>query len=152
MEVRSVESVVKALNGANVQYLIVGGLAVIAHGYERFTNDVDLVIGLDRDNISRGLRAVLALGYQMRIPVTPEQFDNHPGWRWCTAQGARDHALLLGLETTFREKLEWLEQSEDFSLRLQTSRWKEGLPVDPRLLPILEAALGPQPARGKAES
>jgi hypothetical protein len=98
MEVRSVESVVKALNGANVQYLIVGGLAVIAHGYERFTNDVDLVIGLDRDNISRGLRAVMALGYQMRIPVTPEQFAEpalREAWRrekdmtvlqlWCDA-------------------------------------------------------------------
>ena len=57
MEVRSVEAIVKALNDAKVQYLIVGGLAVNAHGYERFTNDVDLVIGLERDNISRGLRA-----------------------------------------------------------------------------------------------
>ena len=54
MEVRSVEAVVKALNDAKVQYLIVGGLAVIAHGYERFTNDVDLVIGLEQDNICRG--------------------------------------------------------------------------------------------------
>ncbi len=47
MEVRSVEVIVQALNTANVQYLIVGGLAVNAHGYERLTRDVDLVIGLD---------------------------------------------------------------------------------------------------------
>jgi hypothetical protein len=81
--------------------------------------------------------------------MTPEEFDNHPGWRWCTAQGARDRVLLLGLETSFREKLEWLEQSEDLGIRLQTSRWKEGLPVEPRLRPILEARLGPQPPKGK---
>ena len=74
MEVRSVEAIVKALNGAQVQYLIVGGLAVNAHGYERFTKDVDLVIGLERENIIRGLRSLMAIGYQMRIPVTPEQF------------------------------------------------------------------------------
>jgi len=74
MEVRSIETIVKALNDAKVKYLIVGGVAVVAHGYERFTKDLDLVIGLERKNIIRGLRALMAIGYQMRIPVTPEQF------------------------------------------------------------------------------
>jgi hypothetical protein len=82
--------------------------------------------------------------------MSREEFDNHPGWRWCTAQGARDHVLLLGLETTFREKLEWLEQCEDLGIRLQSSRWKDGLPVDARLRPILEAMLGPQPPERKS--
>ena len=53
------------------------------------------------------------------FPVTKNQFYNHPGWRWCTAQGARDQVLLLGLQTTFREKLEWLEEAETLALRLQ---------------------------------
>lgn len=74
MEVRSVEAIVKALNRAKVKYLIVGGLAVVAHGYQRFTDDVDMVIGLERENIIRGLRALMGIGYQLRIPVTPEQF------------------------------------------------------------------------------
>ncbi len=79
--------------------------------------------------------------------MTPEEFDNHPGWRWCTPQGARDQVLLLGLRSTFREKLEWLEQAEELSLRLQSSRWREGLPVDPRLHPAFEAMYGPQPQK-----
>ena len=74
MEVRSIEIIVKALNGARVKYLIVGGVAVVAHGYERLTKDLDLVIGLERANILRGLRTLMAVGYHMRIPVTPEQF------------------------------------------------------------------------------
>lgn len=74
MEVRSVETIVHTLNKAEVQYLIVGGLAVNAHGYERFTKDVDIVIGLEQENILRGLRALIMVGYQFRIPVTPEQF------------------------------------------------------------------------------
>ena len=69
MEVRSVEAIVRALNAANVRYLIVGGLAVNAHGYERLTRDVDVVIGLESENIVRGLRALLELGYRMSIPV-----------------------------------------------------------------------------------
>jgi predicted nucleotidyltransferase len=74
MEVRSVETIVRALNDADVKYLIVGGVAVVAHGYERLTKDLDLVIGLERENIIRGLRALMSTGYNLRIPVTPEQF------------------------------------------------------------------------------
>ena len=51
-----------------------------------------------------------------------KEFYEHPGWRWCTAQGARDHVLLLGLQTTFREKLEWLEEAETVALRLRAGR------------------------------
>ena len=74
MEIRSVEAIVKALNDAAVKYLIVGGVAVVAHGYERLTKNVDIVIGLERENIIRGLRSLMGIGYHLRIPVTPEQF------------------------------------------------------------------------------
>ncbi|MDD5262144.1 MAG: hypothetical protein PHD76_09895 [Methylacidiphilales bacterium] len=84
MEVRSIETIVKTLNDANVQYLIVGGLAVNAHGYERLTVDVDLVIGLQPENITRALYALRSIGYQTRIPVSPEEFanrENREAWR-----------------------------------------------------------------------
>src|SRR5437660_664453 len=84
MEVRSVEAIVSALNNAGVKYLIVGGLAVVAYGYERLTHDVDLVIGLEPDNIIRGLRSLMSIGYQMSIPVTPEDFSDpmqRESWR-----------------------------------------------------------------------
>lgn len=74
MEVRSVEAIVRALNEAGVQYLIVGGLAVNAHGYVRGTRDVDLVIGLEPDNARRGLEALIDVGYQMAIPESPSAF------------------------------------------------------------------------------
>ena len=74
MEVRSVEAIVTALNSAGVRYLIVGGLAVNAHGYERLTLDVDLVIGLEPANVISGLKTLQGIGYEMNIPVTPEQF------------------------------------------------------------------------------
>jgi hypothetical protein len=45
-----------------------------AHGYERLTRDLDLVIGLERDNVLCGLRALLATGYIPSIPATPEDF------------------------------------------------------------------------------
>src|ERR1041384_1326646 len=76
MEVRSVEAIVRALNTAEVQYLIVGGLAVNAHGFVRLTRDVDLVLQLDPGNATKGLNALLDTGYQMSIPARPEDFAN----------------------------------------------------------------------------
>ena len=75
MEVRSVEAIVKALNGADARYFIVGGLAVNAHGFVRLTRDLD-VLALVPDNAARGLNALLAIGYQMSIPARPEDFAN----------------------------------------------------------------------------
>jgi hypothetical protein len=37
MKIEDVRTILRALNDANVRYLIVGGLAVVAHGYVRFT-------------------------------------------------------------------------------------------------------------------
>lgn len=83
MEVRSVEAIVRALNEAQVRYLIVGGLAVNAHGYERFTKDVDLVVALEPGNITRGINALIQIDYHLSIPVSPEQFaDAAERERW----------------------------------------------------------------------
>ena len=47
------------------------------------------------------------------------RLSEHPGWKFCTAEGAELAVLRLGLETTFREKLQWLDDAETLSLRLQ---------------------------------
>lgn len=36
----------KALNDANVKYVVVGGVATVLHGYARLTMDVDLITDL----------------------------------------------------------------------------------------------------------
>jgi hypothetical protein len=54
--------------------------------------------------------------------MTKEELYAHPGWRWCSSEGAELHTLLLGLKTTFREKLEWLEEAETLTLLLRAQR------------------------------
>jgi hypothetical protein len=49
----SVVAIVDGLNQNQVRYLIVGGLAVVAHGYVRFTADVDLLLSVQADNLKR---------------------------------------------------------------------------------------------------
>lgn len=56
--------------------LVAGGLAVGAHGYLRFTKDVDIVNQLIPDNIERTFTALASLGYRPIVPVTMKQFSN----------------------------------------------------------------------------
>jgi len=62
MKVDDIRTIFRALNDADVHYLIVGGLAVVAHGYVRFTQDIDLVIQLERENVLRAMNALTAIG------------------------------------------------------------------------------------------
>lgn len=83
MKLNSVSAIVEALNDAKVRYLVVGGLAVGTHGYLRFTNDVDLVIQLDPDNVRRAFETLEGLGYRPGVPVTAQQFaDADKRKRW----------------------------------------------------------------------
>src|SRR5258707_8248880 len=74
MKVDDVRTILSALNDANVRYLIVGGLAVVAHGYVRFTQDIDLVVQLERENVLRAMNALTSIGYRPLIPVDAAQF------------------------------------------------------------------------------
>jgi hypothetical protein len=56
--------------------------------------------------------------------MTKKELYAHPGWNSCTFEGAEMSTLLLGLQTTFREKLEWLEEAETLALRFRASREK----------------------------
>jgi len=47
--------------------------------------------------------------------------DNHPGWQWCTAEGAELHTLLMGLQSSFPEKLRWLEDAETLVITMRKS-------------------------------
>jgi hypothetical protein len=74
MKLSSFEAIVTALQDAGVRYLVAGGLAVNAHGYLRFTNDVDVVVQLIPKNIERAFTALHDLGYRPSVPITAAQF------------------------------------------------------------------------------
>lgn len=61
--------IVNALNAAGVRFLVAGGLAVNAHGYLRFTRDVDLAVELVPDSIEKTFSALASIGYTPNVPV-----------------------------------------------------------------------------------
>jgi predicted nucleotidyltransferase len=88
VKLASVEAVVRALNANDVAFLVVGGLAVVAHGYGRLTQDVDLVVRLEPDNLRRAFHALAGLGYRPRVPVTADGLgDPVQRQRWIAEKG-----------------------------------------------------------------
>jgi hypothetical protein len=70
------KQIFKGLNEKDVKYLIVGGIAVNFHGFERATSDLDIMISLEKDNIERFVIAVENLKFVPRLPVSIIDFAN----------------------------------------------------------------------------
>lgn len=51
-------ALVRALIEAEVEFIVIGGVAAILHGVSRVTSDLDISAPLDRDNLQRLLRAL----------------------------------------------------------------------------------------------
>jgi len=65
-------SLLAAFLAAKVEYAVVGGVAVNAHGYSRATNDLDIFIRPTEDNARAAFSALRALG----VPLAGlEPFD-----------------------------------------------------------------------------
>lgn len=88
MELAGATAVFETLNRAGIDYVVVGGLAVNAHGYVRMTMDIDLVVSLEPGNVTRALHALADIGYRPAVPITPEQFaDPANRGRWMAEKG-----------------------------------------------------------------
>ena len=62
----------KEMNEAGVDYLLIGGVAVNFYGIPRMTYDLDIMIALHPENISKLLSRMRDWGYKPRVPVNPQ--------------------------------------------------------------------------------
>ena len=63
------------LNNKNVEYILVGGYAVILHGYNRTTGDIDIWVNCTEKNYQNLLKAFFDFG----MPVFDMTLDNFLG-------------------------------------------------------------------------
>jgi hypothetical protein len=111
----------KALNHAEVGYVIVGGLATVLHGYPRFTADVVIVINLEKVEAEKAIKLITSLGLQARLPVDPMDFavdsireswienKNMPGNKLTEEELQQ---LMCWLSAAPLQRLEWLEEAQ----------------------------------------
>ncbi|MFI4888989.1 MAG: nucleotidyl transferase AbiEii/AbiGii toxin family protein [Steroidobacterales bacterium] len=76
-------SVLRAFQDAQVRYVLVGGLAVLLHGVDRLTADIDLVVDLAPEQAAKAIETLLALGFRTSAPVDARLFaDPATRKRW----------------------------------------------------------------------
>ena len=63
-----------ALNAADVRYVVVGGVAVVLHGFARMTGDVDLIVDLTPVEARKAIDALVRIGLRPRAPVDATLF------------------------------------------------------------------------------
>jgi len=72
----SYKHIFEALSTAKVQYIIVGGVAMNLLGCPRFTNDIDILLALDLENIDKMKKLMQELGYEQRIQLALDELGD----------------------------------------------------------------------------
>lgn len=82
------------LTAQSVDFVLVGGMAVQLHGYMRMTYDIDLVLAMSDENLTRFIDTAKELGFIPVIPVPIEALkDANQIERWYREKGMLAFAL-----------------------------------------------------------
>lgn len=117
-----VDRIVETFRRHAVDFVVIGGIAVLAHGHPRATFDLDFVADLSADNVRRLAAALDELNAQVRgvdadrlevDPTDPEQLASGANWTltsdagWLdfmpTAEGARNYDEIAADAVAVRE-------------------------------------------------
>lgn len=86
--------ILQELDRAGAGYVLVGGVAVVLHGYARLTADIDLVVDLRPGEAVRSIAALARLGMVPRAPVAARDFADAATRRaWVEEKGMRVFSL-----------------------------------------------------------
>lgn len=73
-EIIPYEEVFRVLNAAKINYLVCGGAAVVMLGFSRLTIDLDLIVGLQKENLEKLYGVLAKLGYKTNVPIAKNDF------------------------------------------------------------------------------
>lgn len=83
------EEIFKEFELRDVRYLVVGGMAVNLYGYVRLTVDLDIMVDLSEQNLSKIIEAMEKFGFTPRVPVDPhEVLSEQKRDEWIRKKGA----------------------------------------------------------------
>ena len=136
MKLADVEAILRALNDAGARYLIVGGVAVVAHGYVRYTADLDIVLNLERENILRAMNALEAIGYRPLVPVKGAEFADEALRRSWREEKGMIVFQLVDLSRQGTRLDVFVTEPFDFDQEFAAAKWEKVSEVQAPLLQI----------------
>jgi hypothetical protein len=153
------------LEAARTRYVVVGGLALLLHGIDRLTADVDLVVDLSTDSVRDTVRALTEAGYRPLAPVDPLELadpERRAAWQaergmqvfsfWDTRQARPTVDIMISSPVPFDELWEGAVPMtiSDHSVRVASvehlirTKRASGRPKDLADIERLQALLPPQ--------
>lgn len=90
------ERILRVLDEHEVDYVLIGGLAVQTHGHVRTTNDADLIPAPTPDNLERLAAALRALGARVlnegkeEVEIDARMLPQATIWQFATRDGGID--------------------------------------------------------------
>jgi hypothetical protein len=130
--------VADALEREKVDYILIGGFAVILYGLPRLTQDLDLFINNKKDNVQRLKNALNQVFQDQSIEeITVEELDRYPVIRYGSPDGfTLDFVVKIGEMFTFVDLSYEVLDIEGHRIKVATPecllRMKEGTmrPID----------------------
>jgi len=125
-------SVLKALDEHNVDYVLIGGVAVILHGMERLTRDIDLFIKMVSKNIENLKKALISVFNDTSIEeITLNELQNYPVIRYGTPNGFYiDIMSRLGEAVSFKDLEYEIIEYQDVKVKIATPEMLYSLKKD----------------------
>ncbi len=77
-------AVFTALMQAQVRFVVAGGLAVVLHGHDRLTADIDIAMDLTSEPVQAAVSALTRIGYRPLAPVDAMELadaERRTAWR-----------------------------------------------------------------------
>lgn len=114
--------VIQALEDHDVAYVVIGGVAVILHGLERLTRDIDLFIDPTPDNIERLRAALISVFNDPSIEkITLDELNQYPVIRYGAPSGFFiDLIVRLGDAASFEDLESETVHLEGVPIRIAT--------------------------------
>lgn len=95
-------SFVQLLNEHEVEYVVLGGFAVIIHGFVRTTGDIDILINTTEENADKMLLVMLKFGYG-EYDFELNDFMDEPGCISLDRYNGKIEILTSTIGVTFEE-------------------------------------------------
>lgn len=119
-------TILRTLLAHEVEFVVIGGLAVAAHGFPRGTKDVDIVPSPDPENRQRLFHALETLDAEpleiaelrpeeLPVPFSPDGLDEGGNWALATSAGRVD-------------VLQWIPGIEEGYPRLRANAIEDDVP------------------------
>jgi predicted nucleotidyltransferase len=112
------KALISSLNEKNVDYLLIGGYALFAHGYHRATTDIDLLVPATREAGEKTRQALMVLPDQAAKDIDPTWFEEGENIRVADAFVV-DIMLNAGGET-YETLKQFAEEIDLEGLRIRT--------------------------------